>query len=271
MKTTIELIKNQKEAEKLFNKYQQTDTMLRNASNESVIEIINKKISRQKKSELSVKQFCDNLICKKLYSIAKEIPDEGYSMGSEVRIIFNKLVAVNNRTKDYPKSCRYKALHGSVRLVLSKEELINTKVIANLVTYIEPDQKNKVKKCYWYEGKGLKSNFNLTKVEGFIFANYHSKSKEDALKGGQANIIREKEQIKKAKNFNKALRLQYSFQDSLDCGNCKVGSEAFILRTGLDLNKKYRGSFLLSIAKEKSSSSVSFIERMINYKINKTS
>ena len=62
--------------------------------------------------------------------------------------------------------------------------------------------------------------------------------------------------------------MQYSYQDSIDAGNCIFGTKAFIIRLGLDINKKYRGSFLIKQAKEKSASSLFYIERMMRYKAN---
>jgi hypothetical protein len=69
------------------------------------------------------------------------------------------------------------------------------------------------------------------------------------------------------KSFAKAARLQYSYSDSIACGNCEAGTRAFILRLQLNSNKKYRGFYLLNLAKEKSTSSVSFIQRMIKSKM----
>ena len=80
----------------------------------------------------------------------------------------------------------------------------------------------------------------------------------------------EKRQIEAEKQYNKAyykaLRLQYSIEDSLKV-NCETGTKAFILRCGLDSTKKYRGSFLMKVATEKSKSlSIQYVKKMIEYK-----
>lgn len=195
------------------------------------------------------------------------MPDEGYNMGSEIRVRFNKLVEYDDRTSEYSHSCKYSAKHGGYTLKLTKEELKNIKVIANLVTYIYPNQRSKVKKCWWYSGRGNKNNWSLEKVEGYIFHGYHSTNKEKAKEEGLRNLQFEKDKKKKVEKFNKALRLQYSFEDSLMSGNCEAGTKAFIMRLGLDSKKKYRGSFLLKQAKEKSHNSIFYVEKMIKFKV----
>jgi hypothetical protein len=268
-------------AVKINNQFVNLSTIKGNSSPE-IVEICTKIRNRAKKSEITVRQFSDQLIINRLRQIAKNLPDEGYSMGSAVyaslvsKTVKSKyssnpktlLSIYDNRCLNYAKSCRYKKpTHGQVFLDLTIKELINTKVIANLVTYIYPNQKNKVQKCYWYVRSGYKSAFRLVKQEGFIFAGFHATTPEQAKAGGERNIQYQKEQAKKAENYTKALRLQYSFQDSLNAGNCEAGTRAFILRLGLNSTKKYRGAFLLSLAKEKSPNCVYHVERMINSKV----
>lgn len=253
-------------ASKINNQYVNLSTIERKFSPEivSIIKVIRSRIPEPK---LTVKQFCDNLIKERLYQIAKNLPDEGYSMGSKITVTCKGLLGMDDRRDYYSKSCKYSETHGSVFLRLTPEELRNTKVIGNLVTYIYPDQKRKIKKCYWYSSEGRKQHFNLTKVEGFLYCGYHSLTREGAKIGGTRILEYEKEQRRKVANFNKALRLQYSFQDSLKAGNCEAGTRAFVLRLQLDINKKYRGTYLLAQAKEKSSNSIPFVERMIRYKV----
>jgi hypothetical protein len=262
-------------AQKISQKYVNLSTAVKNCNGDSeLVEIVEKIFTRKsKEEEKTVKQFCDNLIINRLRQIAKNLPDEGYSMGSKILVTVGKgkhcLIGQDDRTSEYAHSCKYSATHGRVVLHLKAEELRYTRVIANLVTYIYPNQKSKIKKCYWYVGYGSKSHFELKKKEGFIFAGFHAETKEQAKLGGERNIQYQKDQSKKVENFNKALRLQYSFEDSLKSGNCEAGTRAFILRLGLDSTKKYRGKFLLELAKEKSSNSVSYVERMVRYKVRK--
>lgn len=257
-------------AVKINNQFVNLSTIKGNSSPE-IVEICTKIRNRAEKSEMTVRQFSDQLIINRLRQIAKNLPDEGYSMGSMVYVSVGKgkysFIGKDDRTSEYAHSCKYRASHGKVTLNLTPAEFRYTKVIANLVTYIYPNQKTKVQKCYWYVRSGYKQHFQLVKQEGFIYADFHATTKEQAKAGGERNIQYQKEQAKKAENRQKALRLQYSFQDSLNAGNCEPGTRAFILRLGLNSTKKYRGSFLLNLAKEKSPNCVYHVERMINSKV----
>lgn len=273
-------LKNYKKATSLVAKYSEK-TAISKAKNENaeVLEIVQKIIERSKKpTEITVKDFCRELVKNRLQKIAKAMPDEGYSMGSNIRIGFNTVIENDDRTQEYSKSCKYRPTHGGYFLKLTLNELKNIHVIGGLVTYIEPGQKSKVKKCWWYSGSGSKNRWELVKKHGYIFAGFHHELKDWALAGGLRNIENKKQSEKrakiealtekqKAKKFAAALRKQYTYQDSLNAGNCEIGTKAFILRCGLDISKKYRGKFLLETAKEKSTSSVYYVEKMIKSKM----
>jgi hypothetical protein len=273
-------MKNYTEAKKLFTKYVNVETMLKHASNNDVKNILNKMVNRSGLTpEVPVKSFCDGLIIDRLTEIAKNLPDEGYSMGSNVRVRFNVLTGRDNRTCEYSHSSNYTAKHGFIGVSFGSE-FKNIKVIGGIVTHVYPNQRNKVKKCWWYVGEGSKSRFELKKDDGFVFGGYHGTDKKDVKKRGQRNLDSIKASKKwqkqenklielRAKKYRKALRLQYSFDDSIDCGNCLPGTKAFIIRLHLDSKKLYRGKFLLDSANAKSSSSVSYVERMINFKASK--
>jgi len=235
-----------------------------------VIEIVKKRRERASNktnynTKNAVKQFCTNLINARLKNIAKNLPDEGFSMGSDVYVYCGKFIGHDDRTQEYAKSCKYRPTHGRVNLRLHPADLRNTVVVGGLITHILPDQKSQIKKCYWYVGKGSKSNFQLTVECGFIFAGFHAKTKEAAKIGGQRNIDRAKEEAKKAETWAKALRLQYSYADSINAGNCEAGTKAFALRHNLNTSKKYRGAYLLNLAT--GATTISFVERMIRAKV----
>lgn len=255
-------------AVKIEKQYVSIDTVKKHTDHETFL-MINKIRQRceLKSNTITIKEFCDKLIKQRLYEIAKALPDEGYSMGSFVRArISNTFFVTDDRTEEYSRGCKYKANHGSVELKITFSELRNIQVIGGLVTYIYPNQKSKVKKCYWYRGLGCKQNFQLKKENGFIYAGFHAIDKNTAKLGGEANVRREKEKIILEKKFKKATRMQYSFQDSLNAGNCEAGTRAFALRLNLNTERTYRGTFLLKKANEKSSYSIVYIKQMINFK-----
>lgn len=255
-------------AVKIMAKYVNESTQIRKCNgNKELIDIINKINERSKNTEpLTVREFCKKLIVDRLAKIAKALPDDGYRMGGKVVVKCGKFTGVCDTRKDYANSCKYSATHGYVELIITPAELRCISVVGGLVTYTYPNQRNKVKKCYWYAGKGSKYHFSLYKVEGFIYAGYHALTKEAAKAGGERVKAYEKEKKHLVSDVSKALRLRYSYVDSLKV-NCEAGTKAFILRCSLDITKKYRGSYLLKIAKEKSAYSVPYVERMIRAKV----
>lgn len=251
---------------KLCAKYVNANTCVSKCTTDDQKNAVRKHFEREKQEpEISVKTWIDIRIETRLKSIAYCLPDEGYSMGGETIVQFGKLRGVVDTRQYYAKSCRYRENHGYVRVTLTLDELKNIKCIGGLATYIAPNQRAKVKKCWWYTSKGQKQHFELIKKNGYIFEGFHSITKSGALEGGLRNIEIAKQKEIAAKKYAKALRFQYTYQDSIAAGNCEAGTRAFILRCGLKSDKKYRGSFLLKTANEKSSSSVYYVKRMLNY------
>ena len=226
---------------------------------------------RQKVETISVKTFCYELIQKRLSRLAYYLPSDGYSMGGTRKITINRyLQSVYDDRRNYANSCKYRPTHGFVNYNIKLNELKNYSVIGGVITYIYPGQKTKVKKCFWLQGSGKKNNFEIKKIEGFIYNDYHGLDKKNVFEQGEKNRKREAERKKQAektaKSKAKALNCLYSYEDSLKAGNCEAGTRAFILRCKLDATKKYKGRTLLKIAKEKSTSSVGFVNRMLDYK-----
>lgn len=266
MKTT-----NYEKAKELITKYARNETALRHATPEQAV-IINKMHKRQGNSMPlnSVQQFCDGMIIDRLNDIAESMPIQGYSMGGEIKVRFSKLTGVYDNCESYARSCKYRPTYGDYSVKLSLDELRNIQIIGGLVTYIFPDQKAKVKKCWWFSSKGTKNHFELTRVQGFLYGDYHHTNKDKAIIEGKKieEYIRlqAKEKALKERCMKKALRLQYTFSDSLMAGNCEAGTRAFCMRLGLDSSKSYRGNFLIKLATKKSTSSIPFVNRMIEYK-----
>jgi hypothetical protein len=257
-----------KKLNKLFS-YAKIETAISKCDGDKeLIKAVRKHFVRIYQAVPTTKEFCDKLINKRLQKISKSLPDEGYSMGSTVWVNVNKYIyTLDDRTQEYARSSKFRANHGCVRLKLSFEDFKNSSVIGGLLTVIEPGQKSKCKKCKWVEGKGSKSRFELIWVYGYIYGDYHSEDKKEAIRIGKKKEQRDKERIKIEKDgvnrIKKAMRKQFGYEDSIKAGNCEAGTRAFVIRCGLDIERSYRGSFLLKIAKEKSPSSVLFVERIL--------
>lgn len=241
------------------------------------------RIERSKKITVKswINQSLQSKLKNKLENLAAGLPDMGYSMGAKyVVTLLNTFKGSYSDCETYSKSCKYRPTHGYFELKISLDEFNNSENIGGVFTYIYPNQKRKVKKCWWYVSAGQKNSYRIEKKHGYIFEGYHSETYEGAKKGGERNIqIRKAEILRKkqnekqkeqaAKNYKKALRLQYGYNDSLNAGNCETGTKAFILRCKLDAKKQYRGSFLVKVATEKSLLSLNYVVKMIHFKANK--
>jgi hypothetical protein len=267
MKTNL---KNYQRAQTLCAKYKNLET-IEKYSNKEVFEICKKIRERveNKIPAISVNDFCKSLIKKRLEKIAMALPSTGYNMGDYKKVTFNKIEGEYNFISTYAGRYRGSETYGRVSFILTLEQLRHTYVVGGLITFIPP-QKNRVKKCYWYAGEGKKQRFELIKVEGYIFNGFHALTKIEAKRGGQKLLDIEREERRRAVEFKqkyaKALRMQYVYNDSLAAGNCKIGTDAFILRCRIDKNKKYRGSYLISLAEQRSKNVMSYVLRMIRHK-----
>ncbi len=247
--------------------YKQRSTAFGKCYTKEMKDAVNRHFDRIEKSErdITVREFCGKLINRRGDELVRSLPDEGYSMGSMVSLHVNKYLRFSHdRTWSYAKSCKYRPTHGSVRLSLTFDEFKRAQVIGGVLTIL-PKTNRKLKKVEWFEGKGSKQYFQLQRVQGWLYEGYHSTNKERAIEGGNRNIELRKLQEAKQKAYRKALRRSYTFLDSLRAGNCSAGTKAFILRCGLDERREYRGTFLVRVAKEKSSGSLQYVNKMINY------
>lgn len=277
-------INNWDEAEKFerFDKLLKTFNYFQSLTKKQLNEIDKKREERENKKRVpTVQQFIhDRLYFKivpKLRSLAACLPDMGYSMGAKYTVQYLIFKGQYSDCSEYAKCSKFRAIHGNFTLKLTRDEFINAENIAGIFTYIYPNHKTKVKKCYWYEKTGEKQYYQLKKVDGFICGDFHALTKEAAKKGFETREKYRKEAVKKQieaekqkseqlkafnKAYSKALRYQYGIEDSLKV-NCEAGTKAFILRCGLDSTKKYRGSFLMKVAAEKSKNSIGYVRRMI--------
>lgn len=251
---------------KFMQKYVKHETIERRCNAEELA-IYKKIIERQNdKNTLSVSEWLQSMLEKKLRDIANHLPGTGYSMGEKKEVFCGKFSQMYDGRYFYCGKYSGSETYGYVEFRTTYKEVRNIQVIGGLITYIYPHQKSKLKRCWWLEASGSKQHFKLIKVEGYLYADYHSTNKEKAIEGGKRSEQLKKEATMQKIAYNKALRKQYTFEDSIKAGNCIAGTRAFIIRLNLDETKKYRGKYLLDIAKERSTSSVPFIERMIKSK-----
>jgi hypothetical protein len=255
-------------------------TALRNCENDDERAAVQRHFLRAAEkailSQVTVRQWLESMRYVKLKSIGDALPRTGYSMGEQIYVNCGRYTVTSDRRMHYPGG-KYKPTHGCYRLTLTHSEFLRTSVIGGLVTTIAPKQTGKVKACSWYVGHGEKKDFRLVKQDGFVCGTYHATTKKVALDGHKrilANAKRASANAKKylksqeryAKMYKKALNMRYSFADSIEAGNCDAGTKAFALRCRLDMNKTYKGSYLLSMVDKYKLSTGSFVERMIRLK-----
>jgi len=280
-------VENWSEVENLttFDKMKKTFDIFQSMTKKRLLEIekLREKRSENKK-QITVREFLQIEMQKKyhdkLLSLASALPSMGYSMGARYIVTLHNLTACYSDCEEYARSSKFRATHGYFNLKIDIDTFKNSENIGGLFTYIYPNQKQSAKKCWWYEKTGEKQYYSLKKVTGYICGDFHSTTKEGAKNGWKKVCENQKktEQLKKLreiqekaktqdwkKTFAKQLRYQYSYSDSLKV-NCEDGTKAFIMRCKLDSTKKYRGSFLLNIATEKSTNSIPFVKRMIEFK-----
>lgn len=213
-----------------------------------------------------------SIINSKLNCLAEAIPTMGYPKGSLITITYRNLVGrydSREHNADLTKC-------GAFTLNISDDEYENMENIGGLLTYIYPNQQYyHTQKCWWYVGEGKKETFRLKKIDGYIHYGFHSKTETGAYLGGESR--KKLEQIKpvnpleiaKRKDSQiKAMNYMYGWEDSIGSGNCIPGTRAFGLKFKLKENKKYRGDFLLKLATIKAPSSIDYVKRMIDYRMN---
>ncbi len=84
-------------------------------------------------------------------------------------------------------------------------------------------------------------------IKGFIINDYHAKTLEEAQKQVACYIQKNREHKITEKQYQKKLNKEYSFMDSINAGNCDIGTRGFILKSRLDGTKKYSGKLLLEL------------------------
>lgn len=225
--------------------------------------------------EISVKGFCRKLIRKKLQLFAESLPSDGLSMGSTyyVHASFFKSQAINpfykrteeisnsvwidgksDRTSEY-RGGRYSATHYTHAIKLSLSEIAKASLIGGLITIKGERIDNHIIKCEWFEAKGYKSNYNISRVSGFLTQDFHAKSVDQAVewrKNKAKQLLEKRKSLLKVKAFElakeRAKNMFYGLQHSLEVGNCEAGTFAFIAKRELEKEWGYRGDFLLRIA-----------------------
>jgi len=236
---------------------------------------------RQKRNEY--KEFCKLTFRQVLWAkyqgkadkIAKFLPDMSYSMGQFNNFYVNKtsLNGFFSNATEYSKSCKYKATHGSIDLRLTSKEFLSTEVIAGVITIYGKKIGKDLFKCQWIEGKGIKQNTHCVKVDGYIYRDYHFTAANDkeAIEVARQRKQRLIELELRAKNEQKLRqlcetlplnRIFVEVNDSLNSGNCLIGTQSFASAIGIDLS--VTGAVRADFIYEKRNGREGFVLKAIN-------
>ncbi|HXU25587.1 MAG TPA: hypothetical protein VN698_00030, partial [Bacteroidia bacterium] len=116
-----------------------------------------------------------------LHNIAKELPNMGYSMGQYNKVCIKNTTICGrwNNAEEYPKSTKYKATHGDLSFSISAKELKQTKIVGGLITIINQRLSvcNDLYSCEWISSTGNKQYFQLERIEGYIYKDFHFTAK----------------------------------------------------------------------------------------------
>ena len=185
----------------------------------------------------------------------------GYSMGEHrVLVVKNKekeFRFVKNNCSEYSHSCKYKARHGTVSFDIQLKELLKCQIIGGVVT-IKLENK-KISKCLVLKNiSSSKYNSELKFIETYTTLDYHGSYEEclshrhniaNLLIRNRRDKINEDEKKKIiSEKIEIAKKKLFTFQDSLNAGNCRIGTEQFCVANNLDTEKSYSGEFLLNIS-----------------------
>lgn len=231
---------------------------------------VDKEIRREWKEFSNIERWhvkdIEDAYTKNLNHLALALPSSCYSMGEYKNLWIWKLKGSADCTKEYAKSCSWKATHGEVRASLPPR-FLKAEVIGGLITLKENNQE--ITRCEWVEWKctyykGKLKSCEPVFVKGWLARKYHTTTKANAIKhlAWEKRMEREKQKriAVSEKQFQKKQRLEekrnarwekiknasspkelarvtrkkfFTYQDSIEVGNCHPGTRAFLKVVGL--------------------------------------
>jgi hypothetical protein len=201
------------------------------------------------KKTLSIREHIWQPYRQILSKIAEELPKMGYSMGQYNRVCIKKtnICGYWDNAEEYAKSSKYKAIHGDLRFTLTAKELIKTKIVGALITIINQRIAGDLFSCDWISSKGSKQYFELIRVPGYIYKDYHFqassiKEAKEIVKERRIKLANKAKLEKAEKEINKlAEQMEFNkvfveLNDSINAGNCLSGTKNFAKNHNIDLN-----------------------------------
>jgi len=231
---------------------------------------------RDRQHRKTVRQYIKACWRKKLSEIAYDLPDQGYSMGGERKVClrdsFGNLIAAGSYEDkaDYSRSSGYVPTHGYYEVDVSLSDIHQFRDIGGIVTFVKSDEK--IAPAEWIESEGKKQHFKTKRVSGFVTADFHADSYEEArewrekraarLREERARRRRDEEREKKLAEAKKRAKLMfYGYDHARNAGLCRAGIEGFAKEAGISTEAGYRGDTLLVLAEREGTRG--YIEKII--------
>lgn len=236
------------------------------------------------KENVPLKKQIDSQIENKMSQsgIAAALPSSGYSMGEKKCIRTSIFKIESDNTKEYSRSCKYRAKHGYVEVCMPLRDCYGCIFIGGLMTKVLGQVNPRIYKSYWFTFQNnarYGSDVTYEKVSGYVVSYgdgrmYHAKTlllaKEELrrIKAGEKRekdlkkeckkeeAKRRKELAKEEKNancaFKKFLKESFCAKYSVASGNCIPGTMNFIRQNNLKDDVVMTGKEFLSYYKDSS-------------------
>lgn len=175
-----------------------------------------------------------------------------HSMGCLLKVyIDDLLVKTYDSRKEYAKSSKYKANHGSVEIKFISKEVCKIKNIGGIPTILGKKIDNHYTKCTAFICGGDKYNSFLLRNQMILTGDFHAENLEDAklhrAKMAFRLIQKRNEGKSESEKLAIANRKFVGYNHSILAGNCQIGTKAFAKKHDLKLDNGYNLGFLISL------------------------
>lgn len=206
-------------------------------------------------------------------------PLDGHSMGATyiLRTSLGRSIGMHDATRNYARSCQWRATHGVSTATLSRGVLraawraaVAThgpcRMIGGLPTWARPAPRSNpdaIRRAWWLEsdddGRKYDPSATVRMVAGYIVRDYHAATRAEAEqwlaeREAQRRAMEEQERrraMEEQERRNTLAHTWATFGDSLRAGNCEPGTRAFAVRVryGLDRSRAVSLRALVHVAR----------------------
>lgn len=179
--------------------------------------------------------------------------------------LFNSVRVERIRGEQYSGGCTFHKYYS--RPVLTINPLYTIKNIGGVVTILKKSELNSrgEKQVFWVESKG---KADAVMVQGYLYKDHHSKKSCTAkIDSDRKKLAAKKlaERIVARENPDILDKTWVTMQDSLESGNCKIGTDSFLQKHFAGRAVSCKANYLLSIAGEQ----IQYVRRAITQAVSR--